>query len=120
MSHQHVHQVQSLDDLQQLLNSTTYVMVDFYADWCPPCRMIAPVYDELAAKHRVEGVLAFASANVDKLQDVAQAYSVTAMPTFIFFKQGKKVAVNGDEMVRGADAQRLTAAAEKLAGLAQQ
>jgi len=106
-------------ELSQLFSSTTYVAVDFYADWCPPCKTIAPIYESLATKHAVDGVLAFAKVNVDHVQDVAQKYGVTAMPTFMFFKEGSQVAVNGQNMIRGADPRSLGAAAEKLGGLAQ-
>ena len=54
------HHIQSLSELQALMGSTTYVAVDFYADWCPPCKSIAPVYASLAGRHAVPGVLAFA------------------------------------------------------------
>jgi len=62
--------------------------------------------------------LAFAKVNVDNARDIAQKYQISAMPTFMFFKDGKQVAVNGQAMIRGADAKSLTAAAEKLGGLA--
>ncbi|KAI1809248.1 thioredoxin-like protein [Poronia punctata] len=106
------------DALSTLLSTTTYVAVDFYADWCPPCKTIAPIYESLAGRHAVEGVLAFAKVNVDHVQEVAGKYGVTAMPTFMFFKEGRQVAVNGQKMIRGADPQSLGAAAAKLGGLA--
>ena len=112
------HHIQSLSELQALMGSTTYVAVDFFADWCPPCKSIAPVYASLAARHAVPGVLAFAKVNVDHAQDVARQYRVTAMPTFLFFKDGRQVAVNGQAAIQGADPRALNAAAEKLGSLA--
>lgn len=115
---ENIHHITSSADMQSLLSANTYVAVDFYADWCPPCKAIAPVFESLAAKHSIPGVLAFAKVNVDHVQDVAAAYRVSAMPTFLFFKEGKQVAVNGQAMIQGADPQALAAAAEKLGGLA--
>ncbi|KAI0517582.1 thioredoxin-like protein [Xylaria bambusicola] len=109
----------SSSELSDLFKSTTYVAVDFYADWCPPCKAIAPIYEKLAAQHAVEGILAFAKINVDRAQDAATTYGVTAMPTFMFFKEGRHVAVNGQNVIQGADVRSLGAAAEKLGGLAQ-
>ncbi|KPM35989.1 hypothetical protein AK830_g10571 [Neonectria ditissima] len=113
-----VQHISSSAELQALLDSTTYVAVDFFADWCPPCKAIAPVYETLADKHSVPQTLAFAKVNVDHVQDAARTYRVTAMPTFLFFKDGKQVAVNGQAMIQGADPRALGAAAEKLGGLA--
>ncbi|GAP92647.1 putative thioredoxin 1 [Rosellinia necatrix] len=113
-----IQHISSSAELAALFSSTTYVAVDFYADWCPPCKAIAPVYEKLAAQHAVEGVLAFAKVNVDRAQDAARAHGVTAMPTFLFFKDGRQVAVNGQPMIQGADPRSLGAAAEKLGGLA--
>lgn len=113
-----IQHITSSDELAALFSSTTYVAVDFYADWCPPCKAIAPVYEKLAGQHAVDGVLAFAKVNVDHVQDVARTHGVTAMPTFLFFKEGRQVAVNGQKMIQGADPRSLGAAAEKLGGLA--
>jgi thioredoxin 1 len=109
--------IESLSTLEDLLASTTYVVVDFYADWCGPCKAIAPFYQKLAADHSIKGKLAFAKVNVDKVQEAARKWSVSAMPTFMFFKDGKQVAVNGNAVMRGADAKGLKAVAEKLSGL---
>nr|CEG05151.1 unnamed protein product [Fusarium clavum]CEG05890.1 unnamed protein product [Fusarium clavum] len=114
-----VHHITSNDELQTLLSSTTYVVVDFFADWCPPCKIIAPVYESLATKHSVDNVLAFAKVNVDHVQDAARQYGITAMPTFLFFKDGKQVTVNGRAEIKGADSRTLSDAAEILGGLAQ-
>jgi thioredoxin 1 len=112
---QHVH---NLTELQQLFSNTTYVGIDFFADWCGPCKVISPVLVNLSKKHSVPGVLQFVKVNVDEAQDIAAAYGIRAMPTFMFFKDGKQVAVNGQSMIQGADAKSLSAAAEKLGGLA--
>ncbi|TLD04574.1 thioredoxin-like protein, partial [Venturia nashicola] len=104
--------------LDTLMSNNTYVVVDFYADWCGPCKAIAPSYAALAKQHSIPGVLAFAKVNVDHAQDAAARYRVSAMPTFMFFKEGKQVAVNGQAMIQGADPRSLSAAAEKLGGLA--
>ncbi|KAF4435922.1 thioredoxin 1 [Fusarium austroafricanum] len=114
-----VHYITSKAEFDKLLASTTYVMVDFYADWCGPCRNIEPFYKDFATKYSVDGILAFAKVNVDHVQEVAQEYKVAAMPTFIFFKNGNRVRVHGDLDIKGADPMRLKNAADKLGGLAQ-
>ncbi|RDA95648.1 hypothetical protein CP533_1135 [Ophiocordyceps camponoti-saundersi (nom. inval.)] len=108
----------SEEEFTSLLQTTPYVVVDFTADWCPPCKAIAPVFESLAAKYSVPKMLAFAKVNVDNVGTVAAKYNITAMPTFLFFKEAKQVAVNGQAMIRGADASALTSAAEKMGGLA--
>lgn len=113
-----IQHISSAAQLSTLMASTTYVAVDFYADWCPPCKAIAPIFEQLANKFTIPGILAFAKVNVDHVQDVAGKYRVTAMPTFMFFKEGNQVAVNGMAMLQGADPTKLRAAAEKLGGLA--
>lgn len=113
-----VHHINSSAELQQLFANTTYVAIDFTATWCGPCKAVAPVYEKLAKQHSIPGQLAFAKVDVDAVTSVAQQYRISAMPTFLFFKAGKQVGVNGQAMIQGADVKSLTAAAEKLGGLA--
>lgn len=77
-----------------MLSSNTCVVVDFYADWCPPCRTIAPIFSTLADSHASPGKLAFAKVNVDHVRDVAGRYGISAMPTFLFFENSKPTSVN--------------------------
>ncbi|KAK8098543.1 uncharacterized protein PG998_014029 [Apiospora kogelbergensis] len=110
--------IDSRAELDELFKSTTYVVVDFYADWCGPCKTIAPALAELARMYSLPGLFAVAKVNCDVAQDVAAMYRITAMPTFMFFKDGRQVAVNGQPHIMGADLQTLKAAIEKLGGLA--
>ena len=113
-----LHHIQSSAELQKLFTSTTYLLIDFYADWCGPCKTIAPIYANLSKKHSIPGILGFAKVNVDVARDIAAQNGISAMPTFLAFKEGKLVAVNGASQIRGADVKALNAAAEKLGGLA--
>ena len=64
-------------------------MVDFWASWCGPCRMLAPVIDDLANKY--EGKAVIGKVNVDDEQALAMQYGVMSIPTVIFFKDGKEL-----------------------------
>ncbi|TQV91009.1 hypothetical protein V2A60_008180 [Cordyceps javanica] len=113
-----IQHVTSLVQLEQVFAAHTYVVVDFFATWCPPCKAIAPVYEKLADKHGADGHFAFAKVNVEEAVDAAQKYGITAMPTFLFFKDGKQVTVNGQLDIKGANPPALTAAADKIGSLA--
>lgn len=65
------------------------VLVDFYADWCGPCRMLAPVVDELARE--MSGKLVVAKVDTDQSMRVASEFEVTSIPTLILFKDGEMV-----------------------------
>jgi thioredoxin 1 len=72
----------------QVLQATEPVLVDFWAPWCQPCRMIAPVVEELAKEN---AGLKVAKINIDNSPNVATQYGVTSIPTLIVFKNGEVV-----------------------------
>ena len=74
---------------QDVLKSSIPVLVDFSADWCGPCKMMAPVIDELADMY--EGEMKVGKINVDQSPDIAQKYNVMSIPMFAFFKNGQLV-----------------------------
>ena len=74
---------------QEVLKSSIPVLVDFSADWCGPCKMMAPVIDELADMY--EGEMKVGKINVDQSPDIAQKYNVMSIPMFAFFKNGEVV-----------------------------
>lgn len=71
----------------EVLQAETPVLVDFYADWCNPCRMMAPVVERLAEKYA--GKVKVGKCNVDENMQLAQRYRVSSIPAFIIFKNGK-------------------------------
>lgn len=89
-----------------LLSGHTYVIADFYATWCPPCKQIAPVYNQLSTAHASDK-FAFVKVNVDEAREIAAQYGIQAMPTFLLFKDGKQV-----QEIKGADPRSLKAAIE--------
>ncbi len=70
-----------------VLNGLT--LVDFYADWCGPCRMLTPVLEEVAKD--VAGKASIAKIDIDKAQKTASSYQVTSIPTLILFKDGNEI-----------------------------
>jgi thioredoxin 1 len=71
----------------EILKSDQPVLVDFWAPWCGPCRLVAPVLDQLADE--MDGKLRIAKLNVDEAQGIAYKYQVQSIPTFILFKNGQ-------------------------------
>lgn len=74
---------------KEVLNSNEPVLVYFYADWCGPCKMMAPVVEELAGE--LQGKAKVGKINVDENQDLAMEYNVMSIPTLIIFKEGKEL-----------------------------
>lgn len=76
----------------EVLGSDIPVLVDFYADWCGPCKMMAPIVGEIADSY--DGRLKVGKCNIDDEMDIAQRYRVMSIPTFIIFKGGEAVSVS--------------------------
>ncbi len=72
---------------ETIVRSAQPVMVDFWADWCPPCKMIAPVMEDLAAEY--EGRVKVCKVNVDNNPKLASRFGVRSIPTILFFKDGE-------------------------------
>ncbi|KAK0632197.1 hypothetical protein B0T14DRAFT_490595 [Immersiella caudata] len=99
---------------RQVLSSSSIVVADFYADWCGPCKMIAPTFESLSTKYSKPKKIAFCKVDVDSQGEVAQQYGVRAMPTFLILHNGSVI-----KTIQGANPPALTDAvneAVKLAG----
>lgn len=88
----------------EVINSNQLVLVDFYADWCMPCKMLAPTLEELADDNA--GVVKIAKLNVDIASTLAARYGISGIPNVLFFKNGAVVesivGVRGKEYIQNA------------------
>lgn len=99
--------ISSRNGFESTIRSANLVVIDFYATWCGPCKALAPKLDVLASKY---SSVRFCKVDVDAMDmdEVANGYNVSAMPTIILFKNGKEVA-----RVLGADITKIEAAVMK-------
>jgi thioredoxin 1 len=82
-------EISDKDFEQQVLKSSLPVVVDFWAPWCGPCRMIGPIVEKLSEEFK--GKLKFCKVNVDENQQFASKYKVMSIPMLIFFKNGQLI-----------------------------
>ncbi len=96
------------ENYQEIISSEKPVVIDFWAEWCGPCRMVAPIIDELAAEY--EGRVVIGKCDVEENADITMKYGVRNIPTIIFLKGGELV----DKQVGAASKDALKAKIEKL------
>ena len=94
----------------QIIEAHPAVVVDFWAQWCPPCRLIAPIIDELAKDYA--GKVVFGKLNTDENQSTATKYNVMSVPNLLFFKKGKLV----DQVIGAVPRQHIEQKIKKIIG----
>ncbi|KAI1371236.1 hypothetical protein F4677DRAFT_450655 [Hypoxylon crocopeplum] len=112
-----IHRISSVAELHELFSSATYAVVEFYSETDPETELL---FIKLALTHNIAGILTFAKVNQSDMPETAKQYCKNgrAQQTFAFFKEGKRVKVNGQEATFESDRAGLKAACEKLGGLA--
>lgn len=78
----------NLTDELFMLPSTGYVLVDFFADWCGPCKAISPFFEELKGKYKN---ITFLKTNIDENREFAMKYKIESIPAFVLFKDGVEI-----------------------------
>ena len=85
-----VTQVNNASWEKEVLQSQLPVFVDFWAEWCGPCRMVGPIVEQLAQS--LKGKVKVSKLNVDQNQDIAEKYNIQSIPSLILFKKGNEIA----------------------------
>ena len=101
-------QVVTNTNISEILASDKPVMIDFWASWCGPCRMLAPTVDGIASEY--EGRVVVAKCNVDDADEVAMQFRIRNIPTLLFFKGGEMV----NRLVVAVPKQEITAILDSL------
>ncbi|OIP83887.1 MAG: thioredoxin [Porphyromonadaceae bacterium CG2_30_38_12] len=95
-------------NIKEIINSGKPVVIDFWAEWCGPCRMVGPIIEELATEY--EGKVIICKMDVDENVETPQEYGIRNIPTILFFKDGKIV----DKQVGAAQKSAFVAKIESL------
>lgn len=80
----------SAEEFNELLKNEDILLVDFFADWCGPCKMLAPVIDQIAEQYADK--ISVAKINIDENRDIASEYGIMSIPTIVVFKGGAEAA----------------------------
>ncbi|KAJ6781985.1 hypothetical protein PWT90_01271 [Aphanocladium album] len=86
-----VHVVKTADEFRQAVANNKVVIVDSYADWCPPCKAIAPILEKHSNSDEFKDKVHFLKFDVDSIPEIAQELRVSSIPAFFFFKDGEQV-----------------------------
>ena len=78
----------NMDNFKEFINSKDMVLIDFWATWCGPCKMLAPVLEELVEKE----IINVGKVDVDEYSELAEAFDIQSIPTLMIFKEGKLIA----------------------------
>ncbi|KAH6898808.1 PITH domain-containing protein [Thelonectria olida] len=102
--------ITSKEQFDGLLKTSFIVVADFWAEWCAPCKQIAPIYETLAESLSRPNLVTFVKVNNDTQTDLSKQYGITALPTFVVFRDGVEI-----DRVQGADQQKLKGVLKKTA-----
>ncbi|EPS45718.1 hypothetical protein H072_187 [Dactylellina haptotyla CBS 200.50] len=82
--------INSLKEFQEIINGDKVIIVDFWATWCGPCRVISPIFEKLSEKAEFSDI-GFYKVDVDEQEEISQEVGIKAMPTFMVFRNGNKI-----------------------------
>lgn len=88
-------EIKNMEQFNEVLKSNKHVLVDFWAAWCGPCKMVSPLVEQLAEKYK--GKVKVVKVNVDEVSDLARQFGIMGIPTLLFFENG-----NAKDKVVGA------------------
>jgi len=100
-----IRHIESEEQFNEIINGDKPVLVDFYAEWCGPCKMMGPILEDMAQNYKSIGKAEIIKVDIDTLRNLAISYDIMSVPTFIFFKSGQPVKFDGESLLIGMRSQ---------------
>lgn len=97
--------IETDEEFKTIINGDKPVLIDFYAEWCGPCKMMGPLLEDMIKSYKSIDKVEIAKIDIDKLRNLAINFNIMSVPTFMFFKAGKAVKFDDETLLIGMRSQ---------------
>jgi len=97
--------IETEEEFKAIISGDKPVLVDFYAEWCGPCKMMGPLLEDMTKSYKSIDQVEIVKVDIDKLRDLSASYNIMSVPTFMYFKAGEAVKFDNETLLIGMRSQ---------------